>query len=89
MMSNEEINSFMSENEIYNKVILKMKVILFGFCSLETENFDILPFVLNNTPIIDNLNNKKVFQNLDNFDMLRFNDGIYFSDNIIRCFFCE
>ena len=28
----------------------------------------------------------KKFQNLDNLDMLRLNDGIYFSDNIIQCF---
>ena len=51
----------------------------------ENEKFDILPFVIN-TPIINNLNNKKIFQQLEKLNMLRFNDGIYFSDNILRCF---
>ena len=82
MMDNREINNFMSDNEIYNKVKLNMKVIPFGCFPPENEKFDSLPFVIN-IPIVANLNNEKVSQQLENLDMLRFNDGIYFSDNII------
>ena len=85
MMNNKEINNFMSDIEIYNKVKLNMKVISFGCFTPENEKFVILSFVMN-TLIIDNLNNEKVFQQLDNLDMLRFNDEIYFNDNIIWCF---
>ena len=77
MMNNKEINTSMSDIEIYNKVKLNMKVISFGCFTPENEKFDILSFVMN-TLIIDNLNNEKVFQQLDNLDMLRF--------NIIWCF---
>ena len=61
---------------------LNMKVIPFGFFPPENEKFDSLPFVIN-IPIVVNLNNEKVSQQLENLDILRFNDGIYFSDNII------
>ena len=84
MMNNREINTFMSDNKIYNKVKLNIKVISFGYFPPENDKFDILPFVIN-TLIVDNLNNKKI-QQLYKLDMLRFNDGIHFSDNIIRRF---
>ena len=85
MMNNKEINCFMSDDEIYNKVKLHMTIIRFGSFLPKNANIDILSFVIN-TPIIDNLNNEKKIQRLDNLDMLRFNDGIYFSDSITRCF---
>ena len=85
MLDNKEINTFMFHDEIYNKVKLHTKIIPFGCFPPENAKFDILPFVIN-TPIIDNLNNEKGFQQLDNLDMLRFNDGICFSDNIVRYF---
>ena len=88
MFETKEINGLMSKNEIYNKKKLQIKVKPFGYFPPSNDNFNILPFGINNieTPIIDIHNNKKVFQNLDNLDMLRLNDGNYFSDNIIRCF---
>ena len=61
--------------KLYNSVVFHLKI----------KKIDILPFVIN-TPI-DNLNNKKVSQQFDNLDIFRFNDGIYFSDIIIRYFF--
>ena len=70
MMDNNEIDFFMSDDEIYNKVKLHMKLIPFGSFPPENTKIGILLFVIN-TPIIDNLNNKKVFQQLDNLDMLR------------------
>ena len=47
----------MSSNEIYSKVKIKMKVISFGCLPPENENFNILPFLINNTPIINIVNN--------------------------------
>ena len=82
MLDNKEINNLMSDNEIYNKVKLHMKVIPFGCFPPENLKSDILPFVLN-TPITDNLNNEMSFQQLDNLDMLCFKDGTSFSDNVI------
>ena len=85
ILDHKEINTFMFDDEIYNKMKLHIKIIPFGCFLPENAKFDILQFVIN-TPIINNLNNEKAFQQLENLDMLRFNDGIYFSDNIIRCF---
>ena len=85
ILDNNEINTFISDNEMYNKVKLHMKGIPFGCFPPENEKIDIILFVIH-TPIIDNLNNEKGFQQLDILDMLRFNNGICFSDNIIRCF---
>ena len=76
----------MTTNGIYNSVKLQIKVKPFR-CSLPTnDNFNILSFGINKTPTIVIHNNKQFFQNLNNLDMLRLNDGNYFSDNIIRCF---
>ena len=83
MLDKNEINCFTLHNNIYNKVKPKMKIIPFYKFSPDSSNVNILPFVMD-TPIIDNLKNNKVFQELDSVDMLRFNDGIYFSDNIIH-----
>ena len=77
----------MSRNEIYNKVKLKMKVISFACFPPKNENFNILPFIINNTPIIKILNNKKVVQNLDNLDMLHLNDGIFLVTTLFDVFF--
>ena len=63
-----------------------MKVISFGCFPPKNENFNILPFRINNTSIIDIHNNNHKIQNLYNLDILRLKDGIYFNDNIIRCF---
>ena len=76
----------MTTNGIYNSVKLQIKVKPFR-CFLPTnDNFNILSFGINKTPTIVIHNNKQFFQNLNNLDMLRLNDGIYVSDNIIRCF---
>ena len=85
MLKKNETNWYLSSDEIYLKVKSKIKIIPFGKFSPDSTNINILPFVTN-THIIDNLHNKKLYQELDNFDILRFNDGIYFSGNIIYCF---
>ena len=64
MLNKNEINVFMSRNEIYNKVKLQMKVKSFGCFPPKNKNFNFLPFGINNTPIIDIHNNKNVFQKL-------------------------
>lgn len=85
ILDKNEINCYISNDEIYNKVKLTMKIIPFGKFPPDSTHVNIFPFVID-TPIIDNLKNKIVFQELNNLDMLRFNDGAYFSDNIISCF---
>ena len=85
MLDTNKIKCYISNDEIYNKVKLKMKIIPFGKFTPDFTNVNILPFVID-TPIIDNLKNKIVFQELNNLDILCFNDGIYFSNNIIRYF---
>ena len=79
-LKKNEINGFMTINEIYNKVKLQIKFKPFVYF--------ILPFGINKnkTPIIAIHNNIKVCQNLDNLDMLSLNDGIYFSDTIFLFF---
>ena len=64
MLDKNEINVFKTRNEIYNKVKLQIKVKSFGCFPPTNENFNILPFEINNTPIIDIHNNKNVFQKL-------------------------
>ena len=78
----------MSKNEIYNKVKLHIKVKSFGSFPPSNDIIKNLPFVINNikSPIINVHKKTTLIQNLDNLDMLRFNDEIYFSDNIIRSF---
>ena len=92
MLQTNEINCYMSKNEIYNKVKRKIIIIPFGSFPPTNDIIKILPFQIKSikTQIINIQDNKNVHQNyqqyLDNIDMLRFNDEIYFSDNIIRCF---
>ena len=76
----------MTTNEIYNRIKLQIKVKPFRCFLLTNDNFNILSFGINKTPTIVIHNNKQFFQNLNNLDMLRLIDGIYVSDNIIRCF---
>ena len=64
---------------------LQINIIPFVRFPPNSTNINILPFVID-TPIIDNINNKKVYKQLDKLDMLHFNEGICFSDNIIQCF---
>ena len=88
MLNNNDINCFMTKNEIYNKVKLHIEVKSFGSFPPSNDIIKNLPFAIDNikSPII-NIHQKSILtQNLDNVDMLRFNDEIYFSDNIIRCF---
>ena len=88
MFETNEINCFMTPNEIYNKVNLRIKVKPYGYFPPSNDNFNIFPIGINKnkTLIIDIHNNNIFFQNLDNLDTLRLNDGIYFGYNIIRCF---
>ena len=76
----------MTTNKIYNKVKFQIKVKPFGVSPPTHESLNILPFGINKTPVIGIHNNKIFYQNLENLDMLRLNDEIYFSDDIIRCF---
>ena len=88
MLRTNEINCYMSKNEIYNKVKRKIIIIPFGSFPPTNDIIKNLPFQINSikTPIINIQDNKNFFQELDNLDMLRFNNEIYFNDNIIRCF---
>ena len=88
MFNNNDINCFMTKNEIYNKVKLHIEVKSFGSFPPSNDIIKNLPFAIDNikSPIINIHKKTTLIQNLDNLDMLRFNDEIYFSDNIIRCF---
>ena len=63
ILDKNKINRFMTNDEIYNKMKLKLKIIPFGKLPLDSTNINILPFVID-TPIIDNLKNKRCFNNL-------------------------
>ena len=51
ILDKNKINRFMTNDEIYNKVKLKLKIIPFGKFPLDSTNINILPFVID-TPII-------------------------------------
>ena len=68
MLDKNEINCFTLQNNIYNKVKPKIKIIPFYKFSPDSSNVNILPFVMD-TPIIGNLKNNKVFQEFDSADM--------------------
>ena len=88
MLNNNDINCFMTKNEIYNKVKLHIEVKSFGSFPPLNDIIKNLPFAIDNIKSsIININKKMTLnQNLDNLDILRFNEEIYFMDNIIRCF---
>ena len=79
MFNNNDINCFMTKNKIYNKVKLHIEVKSFGSFPSSNDIIKNLPFAIDNikSPII-NINKKTTLnQNLDNFDMLRFNYSMF------------
>ena len=46
MMDNNEIDYFMSADDIYNKIKLQIKIIPFGRFSSDYKNINILPFII-------------------------------------------
>ena len=75
ILDKNKINCFMTNDEIYNKVKLKLKIIPFGKFPLDSTNINILPFVID-TPIIDNLKNKRCFKKLIIWICLHLGDRI-------------
>ena len=85
MLNNNDINCFMTKNEIYNNVKLHIEVKSFGSFPPSNDIIKNLPFAIDNikSPII-NINKKTTLnQNLDNLDMFRFNEVKHGSINSI------